>query len=197
MADDERELRALRTVADGDADVAGLPRLDRRPGMHLAIVELERSRVVDDHARIVGIPIRVELHDGEAAPDAIVAAGVFERGDLRPFERAHDLRIHVHRQAMQRIFGEDDEIHRRHVAARLADRRHDLLRLRGEVRGGDDDGQLQLHDADNDAVRRFVETAESVHRCSCRSEVRRPLTSPSTIRRACRAPSAWRSRSRS
>ena len=70
---------------------------------------------------------------------------------------------------MQRIFGEDDEIHRRHVAARLADRRHDLLRLRGEIRGRDDDRQLQLHDADNDAVRRLVETAESVHRSSFRS----------------------------
>ena len=72
--------------------------------------------------------------------------------------------IHVHRQAMQGIFGEDDEIHCRHVAARLAHRRHDLLRLRGEIRGGDDDRQLQLHDADNDAVWRFVETAEPVHR---------------------------------
>ena len=70
---------------------------------------------------------------------------------------------------MQRIFGEDDEIHCRHVAARLAHRRHDLLRLRGEIRGRDDDRQLQLHDADDDAVRRFVETAESVHRSSFRS----------------------------
>ena len=32
--------------------------------------------------------------------------------------------------------------------------------------GVSDDRQLQLHDADNDAVRRFVETAESVHRSS-------------------------------
>ncbi len=71
---------------------------------------------------------------------------------------------------MQRIFGEDDEVHCRHVAARLADRRHDLLRLRGKVRGRGDDGQLQLHDADNDAVRRLVETAEAVHRCSSRSQ---------------------------
>src|ERR1700733_8395 len=43
MADDERELRAFRAITDGDADVARFPRLDRRPGMHLAIVELERS----------------------------------------------------------------------------------------------------------------------------------------------------------
>ena len=93
---------------------------------------------------------------------------------------------------MQRIFGEDDEIHRRHVAARLADRRHDLLRLRGKIRGRDDDGQLQLHDADNDAVRRFVETAESVHRSSCRSQVRPPLyfaidNSPGMSRAECLA----------
>ena len=112
-------------VADGDADIARLPRLDRHPGMHLAIIELERARVVDDHAGIVGIAARVELHDGEAAPDVVVDAGLLERRDLRPVERAHDRRIGVHRQAVQRVFGEDDEIHGRHVAARLADHRDD------------------------------------------------------------------------
>jgi hypothetical protein len=50
VADDERELRALRAVADGDADVARIPWLDRGPGMHLAIIELELSLIVDDHA---------------------------------------------------------------------------------------------------------------------------------------------------
>ena len=61
--------------------------------------------------------------------------------------------IHVHRQAVQRIFGEHDEVHRRHVAPRLADHRDDALRLRAQIVGRRDDRQLQLHDADDDAVR--------------------------------------------
>ncbi len=64
---------------------------------------------------------------------------------------------------MQGVFGEDDEIHRSHVAPRLADHVDDALRLPREVVLGDDDGQLELHEADDDAVRGFVESAQSVH----------------------------------
>ena len=49
------------------------------------------------------------------------------------------------------------------VAARLADHRADALGLRRELRRRLDDRQLQLHQADDDAVRRLVETTESAH----------------------------------
>ena len=40
---------------------------------------------------------------------------------------------------------------------------HDALGLPRQVCPGDDDRQLQLHEPDDDAIGRFVETAKSVH----------------------------------
>ena len=57
MADDQRDLGALRPLDHGDADVAGLPRLDRNPGMEFAVVELDLAVVVDDQAGIIGIAV--------------------------------------------------------------------------------------------------------------------------------------------
>ena len=64
-----------------------------------------------------------------------------------------------------------------------------LCGLRREIRGRDDDRQLQLHDADHDAVRRFVEAAKPAHdRCSiehsARSAHRSPALGASSLRDA-------------
>ena len=62
------------------------------------------------------------------------------------------------------------------VAARLADHRDDPVGLRRELRRRLDDRQLQLHQADDDAVRRFVETSETAHaRCFLDAMHRRQL----------------------
>ncbi len=163
MADDERELAALRPLDYRDADVARLPRLDRHPRMHLAVIEFQRARIVDDEAGIIRIAAGVELHDGETAPDLVLGAGGFERRDLRPVERAHDRRVRVHRQPVQRVFGKDDEVHGGQIAPCLADELDDTLRLRREVGLRDHVRQLQLHEADDDAVRSLVQSAQSVH----------------------------------
>ena len=139
VADDQRDLRAVRPVAHRDAEVARLPRLDRHPGMHLAVIELDLALVVDDQARVERVAVGIELHDGEAAPDVIGDAGAAEALDLGAVEPAHDRRIGVHRQAVQRIFREDDQVHGRHVAPRLADQFADAVGLPREIRVGDDD----------------------------------------------------------
>ena len=163
MADDERELATARAIDDGNAQIARLPRLDGHPRVQLAIIELHLALVVDDDAGVVGIAPRVELHDGETAPDLVLDAGRLERRDFRPIHPAHDGRVRVHRQAVQRVFGEYDQVHRPQIAARLADHRDDARSLRGEIVRRDDHGQLKLHEADDDAVLGFVQTAKPVH----------------------------------
>jgi hypothetical protein len=64
---------------------------------------------------------------------------------------------------VQRIFREHHQIHRRQIAARFGDHRDDLLRLALKVSRRCDDGELKLDEADDHAVRRFVEAAQSVH----------------------------------
>src|SRR5690606_33142801 len=66
MTDDERELAAPWPVDDGNTEIAWLPRLDRNPGMHLAIVELQLARVSDDYARCIRHGAGVQLHEREA-----------------------------------------------------------------------------------------------------------------------------------
>jgi hypothetical protein len=139
--------------------------------MHLAIVEPHLAPIVDDDAGVERHAGRVErhaggveLHDREAAPDAVVGAGLPEGGNLRPVHRAHQLRIGVHRQAVQRVFGEDHEVHRAEIAPGLGDHGDDLVGLRGKIGPRGNPWQLQLHEADDDAVFALVETAETVHR---------------------------------
>src|ERR1700719_1885806 len=50
----KRQRRAVGPLDHGNADVAGLPRLDRNPGVELAVVELDLALIVDDQAGIVG-----------------------------------------------------------------------------------------------------------------------------------------------
>ena len=78
-------------------------------------------------------------------------------------EPAHDFRIGVHRQPVQRIFRKHDQIHGGKVAPRLADHGDDALGLAREVGPRHDHGQLQLNQPDDDAFGRFVEAAKSVH----------------------------------
>src|SRR5260370_6326966 len=51
---------------------------------------LDLAAIVDDQPGIIGIAARVELHDGEAAPDLVVDAGLLEGCDLGAVEPTHD-----------------------------------------------------------------------------------------------------------
>jgi hypothetical protein len=70
----------------------------------------------------------------------------------------------VHRQAVQRVFGEDHEVHGRQVAPRLGHHGDDPPGLRAQVGGRGHHRQLELHEADHHPVRALVQAAESVHR---------------------------------
>jgi hypothetical protein len=112
---------------------------------------------------IVGVAVGIVLHDGEAAPDAVVDAGFPEARDLRPVEPRHQVGIGVHRQAVQRIFRKDHEVHCRHAFARLLHHRANLLGLSRQIALGRDRRQLQLNEPDHHAVRRLVQSAKSTH----------------------------------
>ena len=60
---------------------------------------------------------------------------------------------------MQRIFGEDHEVHAGQVGARLGDGPHDLRGLGRELVRRRDHGQLQLHETDHHPVGALVEAA--------------------------------------
>ena len=127
--------------------------------MQLAIIQRDLAGVRDDDPGIIGVAVRVELHQRKAAPHVVLHAGAAECRDLRSVEPAHDVRIGVHRQAVQRVFGEDDEIQRRHAALGLADQPDDLLGLPGELGRGGDHWQLQLDEPDHHAIGRLVQSA--------------------------------------
>src|SRR6266571_3709189 len=90
VADDQRDFGALWPFDHGNADVAGLPRLDGNPWMEFSIIQLDLAVIVDDQARIIGIAVGVEFHDRKAAPDLVVDAGVLECCDFGAVELAHD-----------------------------------------------------------------------------------------------------------
>jgi hypothetical protein len=145
VADDQRQGAAVRPFADGNADVAGFPRLDGDPGMQLAVVELEFPFVVNNQAAVVGVALGVEFHDGKAAPDVVIDAGLAKGGDLWPIEPTHDVGVGIHREAVQRVFGEDDQIHGGQVAAGFGDHVNDALGLGGEIFRRHHIRQLGLH----------------------------------------------------
>ena len=60
---------------------------------------------------------------------------------------------------MQGVFREDDQVHGRQVAPRLGDERADAIGLPCQVFGRDDDGILDLHQPDDHAIGRLVETS--------------------------------------
>ena len=93
----------------------------------------------------------------------LLDASLPERRHLGAVETAHDFRIGVHRQAVQGILREYHQIHGAQIAPRLANHVHDALGLTRQVCLGDHDRQLQLNQPDDDAIRRFVEAAKSVH----------------------------------
>ena len=66
---------------------------------------------------------------------------------------------------MQGVFRKHDEIECRHARLGFPDHAADLLRLIRQILRGDDSRQLKLHDADDDAVRRLVQSAKTVHGC--------------------------------
>ncbi|MDT4886136.1 hypothetical protein FQZ97_1224500 [compost metagenome] len=64
---------------------------------------------------------------------------------------------------MQRVFREHHQVHGALVAPRLAHQLADALCLRRQLRRRFHHRQLQLHQAHDHAVLRFVETAQSAH----------------------------------
>jgi hypothetical protein len=64
---------------------------------------------------------------------------------------------------VQGILGKHHQIHGAQIAPRLANHVHDALGLTRQVCPRDHDRQLQLNEPDDDAIRRFVEAAKSVH----------------------------------
>ena len=163
MADDQRELAALGAVDHRDAQVAGLPGFDRHPRMQLAVVERERAVVVDDDAGVVGIAVGVELHDRKAAPDLVQCARSLEGRHLGAVHPAHQRGVDAHRQAVQRVLRKHHQIEPAVVAPRLAHHRDDALGLLLQLRRRLDHRQLKLHQSDDDALRRFVQSPESTH----------------------------------
>mmetsp|Transcript_59310 Transcript_59310/g.152709 ORF Transcript_59310/g.152709 Transcript_59310/m.152709 type:complete len:397 (-) Transcript_59310:2-1192(-) len=161
VADDQRKLAALRPLAHGDAQIAGLPRLDRDPRVKLAVVQLQVAVGVDDDPRVVRVAARVTLHDREAAPDRVRLACGLEPRDLWSVEIAHDRVIRRHRQTMEAVLREHHQVHRAEISARLADHFDDALGLRSELVWRGDCRQLKLHDADHDAIWALVQPAES------------------------------------
>src|ERR1700738_4579888 len=103
LANDQRDFCALRSFDDGNADIVGLPGLDRNPRMEFPVIELDLAAIVDDEARIVRVAVGVNSMM-EKQTQIVVDAGLLERCDFRPIEPAHDLGIGVHRQAVQRVF---------------------------------------------------------------------------------------------
>ena len=89
---------------------------------------------------------------------SLADAGAAEALDLGPVQPAHDRRVGVHREAVQRVFGEHDQVHGRQVAPRLADQRADAVGLPRQVLGRGDHGVLDLHQPDDHAIGRLVET---------------------------------------
>ena len=69
--------------------VARVPRFHWHPGVQFAVVVDKLALVVYDQAGVPGHAEIVGFHDGEAAPDFVLDAGVFERGDFGAFQRAH------------------------------------------------------------------------------------------------------------
>ncbi len=64
---------------------------------------------------------------------------------------------------MQRVFGEDDEVHGRQAAACLGDHGADFLGLPLQIGLGGDDRKLELDEADDDPVPRLVQAPETAH----------------------------------
>jgi hypothetical protein len=129
MANDQRDLGAVRAIAYRDAEVARLPRLDGDPRMEFSVVEYNLAVAIDDQAAVIGVAGRVGFHNGKATPNRVRVTSATEGRDFGALESAHQSRIGVHRQAVQRILGEDDEVHRRHAATSLCHHRTDALDL--------------------------------------------------------------------
>ena len=185
VADDQCELAALRPVDHRDAAVPRLPGLDRHPGVELAVVERERAGVVDHDAGVVRVAVRVEFHQRKAAPDLVLAARGLERRDLGAVHAAHQLRCDAHRQAVQRVLGEHDEVEPGVVAPCLAHHRDEALGLRLQLCRCLDHRQLQLHQADHHAVRRFIQSTQSAHSLLLFNVPK--TTRPGCLRPPCRA----------
>jgi hypothetical protein len=80
----------------------------------------------------------------------------------RTIDLAQDFIAGVHRHAAKCVFGEHHKVDRACAALGLANHGDHPGRLCRDMGAGCDRGQLQLHQADDDAIRRFVEPAQAV-----------------------------------
>src|SRR5262249_16691506 len=133
--DDQRDLRSPGSIAHWNAKIAWLPGLHRYPGMELTVVEPQLALRVNNDATVVRIAMRIVLHERETAPDAIVRTRTLEGRHLRTIQPAQNLRPDVHGKPVQRVLGEYDQVHARHVPTRLGDHRTDSRCLTLQIRG--------------------------------------------------------------
>ena len=89
VADDMSHPNAAWPIKHWNPAVARVPRFHWHPGVQFAVVVDKLALVVYDQAGVPGHAEIVGFHDGEAAPDFVLDAGVFERGDFGAFQRAH------------------------------------------------------------------------------------------------------------
>ena len=89
VADDMRHPNAAWPIEDGDPAGRRIPWFYRHPGVEFAVVVHQLALVVYYQAGVPGHSEGIGFHDGEAAPDFVLDAGVFERGDFGAFQRAH------------------------------------------------------------------------------------------------------------
>jgi len=76
--------------------------------MQFTVVQLQGTLVIDNDPAVVGMAVRIVLHEREAAPDAVVHARALEGCHLRTIQPAHELRIGVHGEPVQRVLREYD-----------------------------------------------------------------------------------------
>ena len=89
VADDVRHPNAARPIKHWNPAIARVPIFHGHPGVQFAVVVHQLALVVYYQAGVPGHSEIVGFHDGEAAPDFVLDAGVFERGDFGAFQRAH------------------------------------------------------------------------------------------------------------
>ncbi len=166
MANNQRQLAAIWAVTDGNADIARRPRFNRNPRVQLSIIQSYFTLVVNDQPAVIGLGAGVELHDGKTAPNAVFLAGALETGDLWPVEPAHEGRVGVHAQPMQRVFRKHHQVHARKVSPCFADQTANPIRLPCQIIRRCHHRVLQLNQANDHTARRFVQTSQTAHQYS-------------------------------
>ena len=133
VANDHRNLHALRALGDRAAEVSRSPSFNGSPRQDLSVLLHNLTLIVDEHKRIVGILLRMLLvlfaRQRENAPDASFFASL----PKHVCQSARDLTgsvkhlLTIVHDTHGRVLGEDDEIHTREADLGALDDLADLL----------------------------------------------------------------------